>query len=92
MKSIANKEIIAGAFFVVSLVFVVIVIFSLGSKIGIGKSRFYQYVLFNDVGGLKIGAPVRIYGVTVGSVVDIEFIKPVKSGQRVKVTVSILSK
>ncbi|MBU2540349.1 MAG: MCE family protein [Candidatus Omnitrophica bacterium] len=92
MKSRTNKEIIAGAFFVVSIFFIIIVIFSLGAKVGIGESKFYQYVLFNDIGGLKIGAPVRISGVTVGSVVDIEFIRPVQSGQRVRVTLSVLSK
>lgn len=93
MKSIDNKEIVAGIFFVVSLFFIIIAIFSLGAKTGIGESKFYQHVLFNDIGGLKVGAPVRISGVTVGSVVDIEFVKrDVKSEQRVEVTLSILSK
>ena len=93
MKPIINKEIIAGIFFVASLFFVIVAIFALGTKVGIGESKFYQYVLFNDIGGLKIGAPVRISGVIVGSVQNIEFVgKPAESGQRVKATLAILSK
>jgi ABC-type transporter Mla subunit MlaD len=93
MNQRVNKEIIAGTFFALSLLFIVIVIFTLGAKTGIGESKFYQYVVFNDVGGLKTGAPVRVSGVNVGSVADIEFLKkPAELHQRVKVTLSVFTK
>lgn len=92
MKTFANKEIIAGIFFAASLFFIVVVVFALGAKTGIGESKFYQTVVFNDVGGLKEGAPVRISGVNVGSVREIAFINKPQINKRVKVTLSILSK
>ncbi len=93
MKPTINKEIIAGTFFAISLFFIIVAIFALGAKTGIGEAKFFQYVVFNDVGGLKIGAPVRISGVSVGSIADIEFIgRELKPTQRVRVTLSILSK
>lgn len=92
MKTLVNKEIIAGIFFAASLFFIVVIIFALGAKTGIGESKFYQTVVFNDVGGLKEGAPVRISGVNVGAVREITFIDKPTIGRRVKVTLSILSK
>jgi phospholipid/cholesterol/gamma-HCH transport system substrate-binding protein len=93
MNTSANKEIIAGLFFIVTLICIVLIVFVLGAKTGIGEQKFYQYVLFNNVSGLKTGAPVRIAGVNVGSVLDIEFMShSMDSGKRVKVTLSILSK
>lgn len=93
MKPTINKEIIAGTFFAISLLSIVVAIFALGAKTGIGEAKFLQYVVFNDVGGLKVGAPVRISGVNVGSIADIEFIgRELKPHQRVRVTLSVLSK
>ncbi len=92
MKTLANKEIIAGIFFAASLFFIVVIIFALGAKTGIGESKFYQTVVFSDVGGLKEGAPVRISGVNVGAVKEIAFISKPKASRRVRVTLSILSK
>ncbi|MEW6008657.1 MAG: MlaD family protein [Candidatus Omnitrophota bacterium] len=93
MKPTVNKEIIAGTFFAISLFFIIITIFALGAKTGIGEAKFLQYVVFNDVGGLKVGAPVRISGVNVGSVAAIEFIgTELKPSRRVKVTLSVLSR
>jgi phospholipid/cholesterol/gamma-HCH transport system substrate-binding protein len=59
-------------------------IFLLGSAGGFFWQRYSLKVLFNDVAGLKEGAPVRIAGVDVGSVAELKFL-----GERVEVVVEI---
>lgn len=93
MKKILNKEIIAGVFFLMGIVAIIIFVFLLGSKTGLGEAKYYREVVFGDVGGLRIGAPVRVSGVNVGTVIGIDFIdNPNYPDKRVKVTLSILSK
>ena len=92
MKDNLDKELLAGIFVAVSILAIIIAIFLLGAKTGIAESKFYKSIVYSDVGGLILGAPVRLSGVNVGSVVNIEFLnKPVASNKRVKVTLSILS-
>ena len=55
--------------------------------------RYYLDVAFSDIGGLRVGAPVRVAGVGVGTVVDIGFIdSPALGDKRVKATLGILKK
>ena len=93
MVKIASKEILAGAFFIIGAIAIIIITLVLGSKTGLGESKYYLDVVFSDVGGLRIGAPVRLAGVDVGAVVNIAFINnSVYPDKRVKATLSILSK
>jgi phospholipid/cholesterol/gamma-HCH transport system substrate-binding protein len=48
-------------------------IFALGSKNGLFEGRSTLYVHFADISGLVPGAPVRLAGLDVGTVQDIEF-------------------
>jgi len=93
MEKIGRKEVLAGAFFIGGIVAIVITALVLGGKTGLGESKYYLDVVFSDIGGLRIGAPVRVAGVDVGTVINISFIEnPKRPDKRVKVTLSILSR
>ncbi|MFH1202470.1 MAG: MlaD family protein [Candidatus Omnitrophota bacterium] len=93
MKLKIDKEVIAGMFISSGIIFVIVIIFVLGAKTGFGEAKYYQEVIFSDVGGLRIGAPVRLAGVDVGTVVDIAFLKdPAVGNKQVKVSLGILKK
>jgi len=93
MKSNMNKEIIAGIFLLTGIIVIVISIFVLGAKTGFGEAKYYINVIFSDVGGLRVGAPVRLAGVDVGTVIDIEFIRtPIAGNKQVRVSLGILNK
>ena len=93
MGKIASKEVLAGAFFIIGIITVIIIALVLAGKTGLGEPKYYLDVVFNDVGGLRVGAPVRVAGVDVGTVVNIEFIdNPIHLDKRVKVSLSILTK
>ncbi len=86
------KKLFAGLFFVLSIALLVGVIFVIGVEKGLTEPKFELSVLFNKVGGLTIGAPVRLSGVTVGSVSDIDFVDHEVNGRGVKVVLSLFSK
>jgi phospholipid/cholesterol/gamma-HCH transport system substrate-binding protein len=93
MKSNMDKEIIAGIFLLTGIIVIVISIFVLGAKTGFGEAKYYIDVIFSDVGGLRIGAPVRLAGVDVGTVVNIEFLpKPMLENKQVRASLGILNK
>ena len=93
MKYEFSKEILAGLFFLIGIVVIVVLILSLGSKTGIAAPKYYLDVAFSDIGGLRVGAPVGVAGVGVGTVVDIGFIdSPALGDKRVKATLGILKK
>ncbi|MFC1593779.1 MlaD family protein [Candidatus Omnitrophota bacterium] len=93
MKYELSKEIFAGIFFFIGLVVISVSILSLGSKTGIAEPKYYFDVVFSDVGGLRAGAPVRVAGVDVGTVVNVGFIDiPGLEGKRVSATLSVLKK
>jgi phospholipid/cholesterol/gamma-HCH transport system substrate-binding protein len=83
-RSLAWSELKIGIVSMVALTLAMVMIFLLGSAGGFAWQRYSVKVLFNNVAGLKEGAPVRIAGVEVGSVADVEFI-----GDRVDVTLEI---
>ena len=83
-RSLAWSELKIGIVSVVALSLAMLMIFLLGSAGGFAWQRYSLKVMFNNVAGLKAGAPVRIAGVEVGSVADVEF-----EGDRVDVTVEI---
>jgi len=61
----------AGLFVIIMLVATAITIFVLGTERGYFKKQFTIYTTFSNVEGLQSGAPIRLAGVTVGKVVDV---------------------
>jgi phospholipid/cholesterol/gamma-HCH transport system substrate-binding protein len=83
-RSLAWTELKLGLLSMTALALAMFMIFLLGSAGGFFWQRYSLKVLFPDVAGLKEGAPVRIAGVDVGAVTDLEFL-----GDRVEVLVEI---
>ena len=83
-RSLAWSELKIGIVSVVALALAMLMIFLLGSGSGFFWERYSVKVMFDNIAGLKAGAPVRIAGVEVGSVADVKFI-----GEKVDVTVEI---
>ena len=86
------KKFFAGLFFIACVVMIAGVVFLLGLERGIAQPKFPMHLLFNRVGGLQVGAAVRISGVTVGTVSDISFTEEPVNGREVRVDINILEK
>jgi phospholipid/cholesterol/gamma-HCH transport system substrate-binding protein len=86
------KKLAAGLFFILGIIIFVVVVMTIGRDKGLGQKQFSVDVLFSNVGGLSEGAPVRLNGVSIGTVRSIEFLENNFEGRRVKVTVNILEK
>ncbi len=82
----------AGMFFLIGLGLVLMVIFTIGKNKGFTQPKFQVEVLFRDVGGMIEGAPVRLAGVNVGTVSDINFLEREFQGRRVRVKLNIFDK
>ncbi len=80
-RSLAFSELKIGVLSVVALALVAFVILMLSGTGGFFWQRYWLKTRFDDVPGLKAGAPVRVAGVEVGSVKAIEFV-----GDRVEVS------
>lgn len=87
-----TKKFWAGIFFIASLFVIGIAIFVIGVERGFTEPKFTMTVLFQEVGGLGEGAPVRLSGVTVGTVAKIDFLGQEVSGRGVRVRLSIFKK
>ncbi|MBF0483169.1 MAG: MCE family protein [Candidatus Omnitrophica bacterium] len=87
-----RKYFTAGLFFAVGLILLISFIFTIGSNKGFTQRKFHVSILFREVGGLNEGAPVRLLGVTVGSVSNIEFLDKDVMGRRVRVDLAIFNK
>jgi phospholipid/cholesterol/gamma-HCH transport system substrate-binding protein len=83
-RSLAWSELKIGLVSIVALSLAMFMIFLLGSAGGFFWQRYSVKVMFDNIAGLKSGAPVRIAGVEVGSVGEVKFL-----GERVEVTVEI---
>lgn len=86
------KKLFAGIFFVLCLVVTVTTVFVLGVEKGLTEPKFQMTVLFRKVGGLTIGAPVRLSGVTVGTVADINFLNGEVDGRSVRTRLNLFKK
>ncbi|MDP8265763.1 MAG: MlaD family protein [Candidatus Aceula meridiana] len=82
----------SGLFFVIGIILILAVILSIGMDKGIMQAKFTVKVLFREVGGLSIGAPIRLSGVTVGSVRKIDFLPQEVNGRNVEVTLSFFKR
>jgi ABC-type transporter Mla subunit MlaD len=86
------KQLWAGLFFISGLLLCVGVIFFIGFQKGLTEPKNPVVVLFDKVGGLGEGAPVRLSGVTVGLVEAIEFLDEAVMNRGVKVRLSMYKK
>ncbi len=91
-KKDAIKKFWAGFFFISCIVVIVGVIFVIGVERGFTERKFGMTVLFREVGGLVEGAPVRLSGVTVGSVATIDFLNEDVAGRTVRVRLKLFKK
>ncbi|MFQ5963965.1 MAG: MlaD family protein [Candidatus Scalinduaceae bacterium] len=86
-----KEQIIAlrtGFFVLIMLTAFSIVIFVLGTEKGYFKKQFTIYTTFSNVVGIQAGAPVRLAGVTVGKVVDVNIPQDL-SENKLEVTMKI---
>ncbi|MEI7998453.1 MAG: MlaD family protein [Candidatus Omnitrophota bacterium] len=88
----AIKRFLAGLFFIVGLGLITMVIFIIGFDRGLTQPKFQVITLFNEVGGLVEGAPIRISGVNVGVVGKIDFLNQAIEGRSLKVALNIFKK
>ncbi len=67
------REVKVGAFVLAGMIAVGIVIFLIGEEHGVFSPKQQFEAVFTDVEGLKAGSPVRMGGVDVGSVVEVQY-------------------
>lgn len=83
-RSLAWSELKVGIVSIIALVMATVLIFLLSGEGGFAWQRYSIKTVFRNVAGLKSGAPVRVAGVEVGAVSDVNFI-----GDQVEVTMEI---
>src|SRR5579864_4941025 len=86
------KKLAAGLFFIVGLGLIAVSVFFIGLDRGLTQPKFQVIALFNDVGGLVEGSPIRISGVDVGVVGTIDFLSQPVEGRSLKVRMNIFKK
>ncbi len=82
-------EIKVGLLFLIGILIIVTIIFAVGRQQGILEKRYLLHFYVTRVNGLQTGAPVRLNGVRVGSVVGIGFTEDLEN-PKIKVTVELL--
>ena len=82
----------AGLFFIIGVILIGIVILTIGMERGLTQPKFTSQVLFSQVGGLSVGAPVRLSGVNVGTVGKIDFLDEEVGGRHVVVTLNLFKR
>ncbi len=68
-----SRQVRVGLMVLLGIVLLVIAVFTIGDQEGIWKSKYVLHVKYDDVFGLLPGSPVRLSGLRVGTVKDIEF-------------------
>ena len=86
------KKILAGTFFLTGILLISVVVLTIGIQRGLTQPKFQIAVLYREVGGLNIGAPVALSGVTVGTVGGIDFLDTEVDGRGVKVVLNVYEK
>jgi phospholipid/cholesterol/gamma-HCH transport system substrate-binding protein len=92
LKDDAIKQFWAGMFFLVGVGVVAGVIFFIGFNKGFAQPKITMAVLFDKVGGLTEGSPVRLSGVTVGLVDTIGFLQEEVMSRGIEVKLSVYKK
>src|SRR5215211_2328799 len=72
-RSLAWAELKIGLISIFAIVMTILLIFLLSGEGGFSWQQYGLKTRFDDVAGLKPGAPVRVAGVEVGSVTDTTF-------------------
>ena len=83
-RSLAWSELKIGVVSLLALVIAAVVIFMVSGEGGFFWQRYSIKTVFSDIEGLKKGAPVRVAGVEIGSVTDMNF-----SGDKVEVIMQV---
>jgi phospholipid/cholesterol/gamma-HCH transport system substrate-binding protein len=83
-RSLAWSELKIGLLSVIAVVMASALIFLLSGEGGYFWQQYSLKTIFTNIAGLKAGAPVRVAGVEVGSVSDVDFI-----GDRVEVVMEV---
>lgn len=83
-RSLAWAELKIGAIAIFALVMTAVLIFAVGGSGGFFWQNYHLKTIFMDVAGLKAGSPVRVAGVVVGTVEQVQF-----SGAGVEVWFSV---
>lgn len=83
-RSLAWAELKVGIVAVVAIALAIMLIVAVGGQAGFSWQRYELKTRFNNVQGLKSGAVVRVAGVEVGKVTDVDFV-----GAEVQVTVQV---
>src|ERR1051325_9630845 len=86
-RSLAWAELKIGLVSIFALAMAGLLIFLLSGEGGFFWQRFGIKTVFANVAGLKAGAPVRLAGVEIGSVKDVQF-----TGDRVEVLMEVKKK
>ncbi len=86
-----RHEIKVGIMILCGIAIVVFLIFAMSQKQGLWEERYELNVYMSRVNGLQTGAPVRLDGVRVGSVSNVDFSTDTNNPQ-IKVTLEILNK
>lgn len=87
-----SRNLYAGLFFVIGIVLICVVVLSIGMEKGFTQPKFKLTVLFREVGGLIVGAPIRLSGVNVGTVGKIDFLEKEIGGRNVEVTLNLFKR
>ena len=86
------RKLAAGLFFIIGLVLIAVSVFFIGLDRGLTEPKFQVIVLFNQVGGIVEGSPIRISGVNVGVVGAVDFLSQPINGRSLKVRLDIFKK
>lgn len=80
-----------GAFVAIGLFFLLLIIFLLGNEKNLFEDQYKLNARFDDISGLRIGAPVQLAGINVGTVSDINFDRRIER-KKVKLSLEIKAK
>lgn len=83
------KKLYAGMFFVIGNILIFSIIMLIGIEKGMMRPKFQAKAVFHEVGGLTVGAPIRLSGVNIGTVGRIDFLDQAVEGRSVQVTMNI---
>lgn len=86
------KRVWAGTFFLTGIILVIGMVLVIGIERGLTESKFSVTVLYREIGGLALGAPVALSGVHVGTVGRIDFLDDEVEGRGVAVTLEVFKK
>lgn len=90
MKNRSGQQVKVGIFVTIGLLLSMWVIFLLGDISGLLERQYTLYARFNDISGLRLGAPIFLAGINVGKVEAIRFPQELEE-RKVIVTMSVRS-